>query len=77
MNDPHDVLEVIRPRGVYVKWQTYAGLGHVAQASHLTRDELAEQIMAEWLHEHYPDVVKFMKARYDQEKEFVKTIKPL
>ncbi len=66
-----DQIETIRPNTIYITWQTKKSLDYIAKCrTDQTRDELAESILASWIHERFPEVVEHLKESRNRDKEF-------
>lgn len=67
-------IDTTRPNTLYVSVTTHKGLGYVARGMEICPDDLAEQILDNWLRGHHPDVMLHMEKRWDDDKKFRKTL---
>lgn len=70
-----DTLEYVRPNTIFISWQSKKALDYIAKATGQNRDEIAEQVLADWIQANHPNVVAFLRQRYEQDKQFIKDLK--
>lgn len=70
-----------RTDSVYVSYTSRAGISYIAKAMKITPDQLADNILADWLKANHHDVVEHMKTRHEADDAFrltlQKRIKPV
>jgi len=72
-----DFVETIRPSTIYISWQSFKALDYLSKAQGVPRDQIAEQILADWIKDNHPKIVEHMKKRFEEDKDFIKTMKSL
>lgn len=65
----------VRDSSVYVSWQTLKALRMVGRAIEQPADALANDILRDWLIEHYPTVVSHIEAQQQAADNFQKQLK--
>jgi len=64
-----------RTGDIFLSYPTLKALKMIAKAQELKcHDELAEQILADWLAQHHPNVLEHLKARAEVEDDFAKAL---
>ena len=67
-----DTIETIRPSTIYISWQSFKALDYLSKAQGVPRDQIAEQILADWIKDNHPKIVEHMKKRFEEDKKFIK-----
>lgn len=76
MSDP--IKHMLRSDSVYLSRRVRRALAYVPRNEevHSCPDALADDIIAEWLQVHYPQILNFLDGQEQNDKVFRETLKP-